>query len=77
LGNKNIYDNKDLQAPVGDVREVEQKTFEATAKDGPSGPLYKPLSEADETTSKEEHELKKQIQRAYVNYKFKKSTGKI
>ncbi len=66
---RHIYDNKDLEVPgVGDVREAEQKAFEETAKEGPSGALGKPLAEKNETLNHEELKLKQEMRRAYVNY---------
>lgn len=72
-----VYPNKELEVPgVGDVREEEQKTFESTAKDGPSGAIGKPLAEKDQTLNSDELKLKQEMRRAYVSYlagKVKKS----
>ena len=66
---RHIYDNKNLEVPgVGDVRDEEQKAFEETAKQGPSGALGKPLAVKDETLNHDELKLKQEMRRAYVNY---------
>jgi hypothetical protein len=66
---RHIYDNKTLEVPgLGDVRDFEQKAFEETAKEGPSGALGKPLAKKDETLNHEELKLKEEMRRAYVNY---------
>ena len=75
---RHIYDNKDLQVPdlPEGTREAEQKAFEQTAKDGPSGALGKPLAEKDEVTRHDEKTLEKLMRSAYLNYlssKVKKS----
>jgi len=73
LDGKSIYNNKDLAVPVGeDSREYEQKTFEQTAKEGPSGALGKPLKKDDETLKASELKYKEELKRAYLNYRFKK-----
>jgi phage head maturation protease len=73
---KNIYNNKDLAAPVGDVGEYEYKTYSQTAKDGAAGALGKSLAKNDETLKKDESDLKQELHRAYVSYKFKKKIGR-
>lgn len=74
---RHIYNNKDLEVPgVGDVRDVEQKAFEETAKEGAAGALGKPLAKKDETLDHDELKLKQEMRRAYVSYlagKVKKS----
>jgi len=72
MDGKSIYNNKDLAVPVGeDSREYEQKTFEETAKEGPSGALGKPLKKDDETMKASELKYKEELKRAYVDFKFK------
>lgn len=71
---RTIYPNKNLEVPgVGDVRDVEQETFEGTAKDGPSGAIGKSLPAKDETLNHEELKLKEEMKRAYLKYLSRKA----
>jgi len=71
---RDIYPNKELEVPgVGDVRDVEQKAFEGTATDGPSGSLGKSLSDKDKTLNHEELKLKEEMKRAYVKFLARKA----
>ena len=66
------YDNKDLALNTGDVREVELENYERTAKEGPAGPLNKPLAKKDETMKHDEENWEK-INTAEMKDKFKKA----
>jgi hypothetical protein len=71
---KPVYDNKDLEVPgVGDVRDVEQKAFEETAAEGPSGAIGKSLPDKDKTLNHEELALKEEMKRAYLSFLSKKA----
>jgi len=72
LRKETVYDNKSLEIPeTGDKssRELEQKAFEESAKEGASGPLGKDLKKEDETLRKEEFDYKEHLKRAYLKYK--------
>jgi len=66
--NTRLYDPKDLEPSSGNIRDVEQKTFEKSALEGPSGSLGKPLGKNDLTLNHDELKLKQDYRRAYFSY---------
>jgi len=67
-GNKNIYNNKDLEVPLGvPVMETELKAYNKTAKEGPAGENGK-IKDITENTSKSEAEKHLALQRAYIQF---------
>jgi hypothetical protein len=67
-GKENIYNNKDLEVPLGvPVRETEEKAYNQTAKEGPAGANGK-VKDITENTSKEEAKRHEMLQRSYLQF---------